>query len=1156
MSKHDIDNADSEYGVSAGRADAAGTQNDLHDFVQSITGRLRTEEQRHAGALNQLMNRLSLLGAEAQVARFRVPDAYRPALENIQSGLQELSNRIADASGDNYVSEAPAASMSGDVNTDTNTKSAVTSDPYAPAALKSAPIVSDSAFVAGPTSETASGVDPFDVVSESEFDGQDPSSPWDAASAEALAQIYESGEAGEGELASALKASPPVAQQDTVFQSQDDADAQKQWLQDRFAEIANRIEGNGEPTAADIAIENLTERFDTLEARFSSAMEDVATKEDLGGLTIVEAHINELNQHLEETQDKFVKLDKIEAQLAAVIDRLSGENSPEQSMGAVQLPQEVVEEVAMAAAEKAALKLATTDQPDIAQNERMADLQNALHNFMDERRQGDVESQSMMATMQEAMSQMLDRVNAIEHGASHPEYIAQPEPALQQVERPVQYEQPAQYEEYTEPAAAFHDETPEEADLSHEMTQELELPQETEEESEKIKGLADSFEARMQEIIAQQQSEADQQAVVQAEFEPSQLAIQPEEQQRAEPYFEEQNSLGDESHVEVQPEAHLSSQQEPLSDDGMDVGYTGAQDVAPEPQFAPPIQEQPSQEFEQQPVEMAPVPSIEGAEPEAFEVPPAPEMPAAQIPEFDANQAAGEPSIEDTEQVSSAHSMVPPPPVPPRPQVSTADSISKMRQDLIANAQKAKLEAAAEAGRQMEETKKKKGLGLSLGFRKKSQEEEASTETGDEEETGKKGGLFGLAKRKLIVSMFIAVCTVPAFTALLETPTGSSLLADILQRPHHHRASENMGTGGEPAATRSDDVLAPAAVRPGAGPEKHLQSNGERRTVELSGGYQGEIIDDIAEAELTAAQLASQTPAGLTVYDSRTPVTRGLISHFEKRDDLAKRSAKLGKYSVPVMPAALATKTDEEATLQAKVSQPSINGNARNALGLPPAKVGPLSLRLAAAKGDASAQFQVGTRLAEGKGNAQDFGKAAQWFQRSAQQGFAQSQYRLGTLYERGLGVRKDIGRAKVWYQRAAEQGNLKSMHNMAVLSANPSQGRAPDYSAAADWFTKAANRGLADSQFNLAVLYENGLGVAKDLKRAYMYFALAAKSGDSEASRRRDRVIAMLEIQELAQAEDLVKRFKRLSSDRLANDALAAGQFWKKNSAGANYVN
>lgn len=219
---------------------------------------------------------------------------------------------------------------------------------------------------------------------------------------------------------------------------------------------------------------------------------------------------------------------------------------------------------------------------------------------------------------------------------------------------------------------------------------------------------------------------------------------------------------------------------------------------------------------------------------------------------------------------------------------------------------------------------------------------------------------------------------------------------------------------------------------------------------------------------------------------------------------------------------------------------------------LPPATVGPLTLRRAAAEGDPSAQFEVAARLAEGKGIDQNFKAAIQWYQRSASHGFAQAQYRLGTHYERGLGVDKDAARARIWYMRAAEQGNIKAMHNMAVISTNRTDAK-PDYSDALRWFTEAAQYNLADSQFNLAVLYENGLGVEKDPKSAYFWFALAARNGDKEAIKRRETVKSQLSADALAAAENEVRSFQGKPQIALANDARLAGEQWKRRQSSSN---
>jgi localization factor PodJL len=215
---------------------------------------------------------------------------------------------------------------------------------------------------------------------------------------------------------------------------------------------------------------------------------------------------------------------------------------------------------------------------------------------------------------------------------------------------------------------------------------------------------------------------------------------------------------------------------------------------------------------------------------------------------------------------------------------------------------------------------------------------------------------------------------------------------------------------------------------------------------------------------------------------------------------------------------------------------------------MPPAQVGPTSLRIAAQKGDPSAEFEVAARFAEGRGIGQDFKQAQFWYQRSAQRGFAPAQYRLGTLFERGIGTKADVARAKIWYGRAAEQGHVKAMHNLAVLNAGREQ--SADYGTAVQWFTAAAERGLADSQFNLGVLYESGLGLPRDMKQAYHWLSLAARTGDKEAARRRDAVRMKLEEAEVAAADAAVNAWRAQAVDSQVNEPRAAGEAWKSRQA------
>lgn len=215
---------------------------------------------------------------------------------------------------------------------------------------------------------------------------------------------------------------------------------------------------------------------------------------------------------------------------------------------------------------------------------------------------------------------------------------------------------------------------------------------------------------------------------------------------------------------------------------------------------------------------------------------------------------------------------------------------------------------------------------------------------------------------------------------------------------------------------------------------------------------------------------------------------------------------------------------------------------------MPPAAIGPTSLRNAAARGDASAEFEVGARFAEGRGVTQDLQQALSWYQRAAAQGFAPAQYRLGSMYERGIGVKTDLARARVWYQRAAEQGVVKAMHNLAVLSAGRDSAMT-DYEAAGKWFRTAAEHGLTDSQFNLAIMHDSGLGMERDAKQAYKWFTLAARSGDDEAARRREALRQKLQPQEAAAIEAEAASWRPKSADQSTNDPRMAGEIWKSRS-------
>ncbi len=72
-------------------------------------------------------------------------------------------------------------------------------------------------------------------------------------------------------------------------------------------------------------------------------------------------------------------------------------------------------------------------------------------------------------------------------------------------------------------------------------------------------------------------------------------------------------------------------------------------------------------------------------------------------------------------------------------------------------------------------------------------------------------------------------------------------------------------------------------------------------------------------------------------------------------------------------------------------------------------------------RGDAHAQFLLGTMYENGKGVSQDYSEAMKLYRLAANyQGYAAPLYALGSMYAKGRGVAQDNVHAYIWYSIAA----------------------------------------------------------------------------------------------------------------------------------------
>ncbi|WP_461494265.1 peptidoglycan-binding protein [Pyruvatibacter sp.] len=366
--------------------------------------------------------------------------------------------------------------------------------------------------------------------------------------------------------------------------------------------------------------------------------------------------------------------------------------------------------------------------------------------------------------------------------------------------------------------------------------------------------------------------------------------------------------------------------------------------------------------------------------------------------------------------------------------------------------------------------------------------ENARSPFADDEQTQRAGIMSGSRKPLALIAAGLAVVAVAGLIVVM------------------------MGGGPKEVAGPPDDVTAPTDV----------MAELDAPTVDVT------PVDVTAEAETTEVD----APSDATTADTTADAGETTRPPARELPDV-------------VSPAEASAPSNMPSSSEQAVAGQSINGPTSitprqevDVASLPtsPAQPQRQTLREAATNGDASAQYEIGQRYANGSsGVPQDNEQAAYWLNRAAEQGLAPAQYRLGTMFEKGLGLPENPTKARTWYERAAAQGNVKAMHNLAVMQAEGAGGP-QDFAGASRSFDAAAQHGLADSQYNLAILHERGLGVERDLAEAYKWFTIASANGDADAGARAEALKNSVDAAKLVDAELAARTFAPRSADAAAN--------------------
>lgn len=150
-----------------------------------------------------------------------------------------------------------------------------------------------------------------------------------------------------------------------------------------------------------------------------------------------------------------------------------------------------------------------------------------------------------------------------------------------------------------------------------------------------------------------------------------------------------------------------------------------------------------------------------------------------------------------------------------------------------------------------------------------------------------------------------------------------------------------------------------------------------------------------------------------------------------------------------------------------------------------------------ATAGDPQAAYEVGLALQEKGGDSR--AEAGKWFSLAAEKGHAKAQAELGLMYLNGIGVQPDIERAGEWFTRAALQGETRAQHQLALMY-DKGYGVRRSPAEAARWYREAALDGVIDCQVRLGTLLREGRGTSQDFGQATHWFETARKAGDPRA--------------------------------------------------------
>lgn len=159
-------------------------------------------------------------------------------------------------------------------------------------------------------------------------------------------------------------------------------------------------------------------------------------------------------------------------------------------------------------------------------------------------------------------------------------------------------------------------------------------------------------------------------------------------------------------------------------------------------------------------------------------------------------------------------------------------------------------------------------------------------------------------------------------------------------------------------------------------------------------------------------------------------------------------------------------------------------------------------LSIGAMSGDMRCQNALGCFYRRGIGTDQDFNKAFEWFNKSANLGFNKAIFNLSICYRLGEGTAVDYQKYAELLRQSCDSGFIPSYNYLAICYMN-GQGVEKDTNKAIDLWEYASERNEPKAQRNLGYRYLTGKDVPKDILKGLSLLKSASEKGDAIAFRR-----------------------------------------------------